>query len=913
MADASFFEDGEETNEKLGSLTQITKELAKSNSALVVLKKREVATIESNQSNLPAIIGDSQPLDPRGTPVKPTTPPVPLKVEVVGGTLDKDTGGAAGEAEEEQEADADDEERTTLLKKMTGYLGDQAKRAKRFVVGGLKAFFSTIAIGGFLIALGAFLQSPYFPKMIDYIKKEIVPKLEVAWKWLKKIGSFITDHFTELLIGLGAYFTIKGALSLYVVFKRMKTIFAGLKALQLANLATTAGGMAGGAAGGAATGGWIAKLSAKFVALKATIAGKGGLLAALGSGTGAVGLLGKLALMTGGLALAAGAFYTLYKAGQWMSDQSTKVDMAAIKQSGEIIGKGDKATDEELEGARKSLQHIIDRQANLADNENNRKVKAASQAEMDRLLAALAKRQKLKPPPTVEGKDTKDIKKEINQAFGSAAKSAKFEGTPEERVKILKEIGDKIFTDFIIKSGFRGFDKKKQAEILKSFMQSEQRMLNSALIRNRGKEGLKGNEAFGFKTAKTQLGAELFQERQRQMKDPAALFKQKGTDVKPSTQPDIVGGEGMGIPFNIPDKPVTTGTKVPVKEGVKLSNLAAAGAPQVNPKDIVKSMTKVPEKTLSPIHKKRMEKAISIAEAKLAELEKELADSQLFIKSGGAGGKDTVWNFGNDVKAERGDLSRKKSVIAKKKLALAEKKRALMQKMGGAAGPKDDGITISSDEARRKLAGEKFGVLKSQLVAQGAMTGAENYSPEARRALREAKGRQMAAMFGRDYEQDMKNADTAKLYESAGQGATWAGGGSAKAMLAVLRMHGAKTGQSLGWEEGGMKLGTSDTGEIDLTYGPHLADIHAAFMKLMGSYSTPAKIQPALEKTSASAVTPAAVDEPGGRSSGVNNSMINAPTTNVAQHPGVKVEIRNNKMGGQNTGANGSYGGLGYG
>ena len=105
MADASFFGDGEETketNEKLGSLTQITKELAESNSALIVLKKREVATIESNQSNLPAIVGDSQPHDPKGTPVKPTTPPVPLQVKVAGGTLDKDAGGAAGAAEEEQ-------------------------------------------------------------------------------------------------------------------------------------------------------------------------------------------------------------------------------------------------------------------------------------------------------------------------------------------------------------------------------------------------------------------------------------------------------------------------------------------------------------------------------------------------------------------------------------------------------------------------------------------------------------------------------------------------------------------------------------------------------------------------------------------------------------------------------------------
>ena len=486
---------GEETNKKLGALTTVTEELAESNKKLV-----DASFAEESDND-----GSSESKA--------------LSVVVVGGgagdgatksKINLSGVGAGQQKEIEQEKDKpepDEVKRNTLLKKMAGYMGDQAKNAKKIAMTGIKGFLSTVAIGGFLILLGKFLQSDSFKKMIDTIKKDIMPYMETVWEWMKTIGTFIKDNLTHLLIGLGAYFTLKGAVSLYVEFNRMKKIFAGLKALQLANLASSAGSIAGPAAAGAAGGGIWARAASKVKLLTKAITGRAGLMLALGGGK--LGLIGKIAMMSGGLAVAGIAMYGLYKAGQWMSDQSTKVDLKQIGEAGQVIAKGDKASDEELEGARQRLQSIMNRQSQLADNENNRKVQAANKEKMDLLLAELKKREKKKPPPVVKGMDTKDLTKNISAAFTSAIKSTAFKDTDtaEQRIATMTGIGDEIFQRFIMTPGFREFDTKKQKEILTSFWMQEQSMLRNRTLRLRASEGLKAGPGASDKEIAAGRGA----------------------------------------------------------------------------------------------------------------------------------------------------------------------------------------------------------------------------------------------------------------------------------------------------------------------------------------------------------------------------------------------------------------------
>ena len=787
MADASFFGDGEETketNEKLGSLTQITKELAESNSALIVLKKREVATIESNQSNLPAIVGDSQPHDPKGTPVKPTTPPVPLQVEVAGGTLDKDAGGAAGAAEEEQEESADDEERTSLLKKMAGYLGDQAKRAKRFVVGGLKAFFTTIAIGGFLIALGAFLQSPYFPKMIDFIKTELMPAIEVVWKWVKKIGKFIAENLTEVLIALGVLLGIGKVAGIYLQFKRMKLIFGAIKALQLAQLSTTAGTML--VPEMAAKGGFLARLTARFVAMKTAIAAKGGLLSALGAKVGGLGLLGKLVLLSGVLAGVGAAFFAVYKLGELLSSQRHKIDAKTMTNVEAIIAKGDKATLPELQQAAKQMEAIGKEQAQLASNPENDATRARHKKTFEDLRALIAEKGAKVNAPPVEGASLEDMKKIVLKDFQIAAMSTKFTGGPQERVQQIKAVGEGILQKILASEGFKGADPKIQKELLEYFKKQEGRAYKpgSRLINRAAREldpkaqgklnnlpelmGLQwkraaernkmieaGPDAWKTKTGPQSsvapsaapsakvvsqefawglnngdwdeaplshplwsgarpLSLEEFYKYAR-IKDPSEYLEYtedwrikqalRASDTNPPVA-KVVGGKIPAAPptranGQVMHYDVNTGLSRPASpkqaaaaqqawdkmgKGPTGKAFSNTNVPKVNAQEIVNDMR--PRKALPERYVKRYQKDISKSEDELRDLEKELAASQMFIESRGAGGKDTVTNLPewmggqSDVDAERGDIANKKSVIAKKKQALAEKKAALRRKMG---------------------------------------------------------------------------------------------------------------------------------------------------------------------------------------------------------------------------------------
>ncbi len=86
-----------------------------------------------------------------------------------------------------------------------------------------------------------------------------------------------------------------------------------------------------------------------------------------------------------------------------------------------------------------------------------------------------------------------------------------------------------------------------------------------------------------------------------------------------------------------------------------------------------------PEKKLNKFEirrKKRQERTRAGKETRsksqLKNMEEELQQSELFIKTGGKEGKDTVYNIGDDVKGEKEDLANKKAAIEKKKAEVAE-------------------------------------------------------------------------------------------------------------------------------------------------------------------------------------------------------------------------------------------------
>jgi hypothetical protein len=84
-----------------------------------------------------------------------------------------------------------------------GWLVESGKKAKEAAkVGGL-AFLSTLAIGGFLLALGKFLQSDSFKEMTKFISEVILPKLIKFWGFIKDNWEVIAIAIGSLLIAVG--------------------------------------------------------------------------------------------------------------------------------------------------------------------------------------------------------------------------------------------------------------------------------------------------------------------------------------------------------------------------------------------------------------------------------------------------------------------------------------------------------------------------------------------------------------------------------------------------------------------------------------------------------------------------------------------------------------------------------------
>jgi len=186
---------GEETNKKLGALIIVTKELVESREE----EKKDASFFDvPSPSGEPGDAVDSEGnklvLSKAGNLMQAGADGKATVMSPVGATSKipnipsmalprMGDAGRAGQAEDDAEGttEPDEKKRNSLLSKMTGFLADQAKEKGKIAKLGLKAFFGTLVFGGFLIALGKFLQSDTFKKVTEFIDKTLIPKLKTFY------------------------------------------------------------------------------------------------------------------------------------------------------------------------------------------------------------------------------------------------------------------------------------------------------------------------------------------------------------------------------------------------------------------------------------------------------------------------------------------------------------------------------------------------------------------------------------------------------------------------------------------------------------------------------------------------------------------------------------------------------------
>ena len=117
--------------------------------------------------------------------------------------LEKSRAKATGSADAEDAAKQKiaDQKGNTFLGKIAGGIGGLLKSGKEKVKSGASSLFSMLknfAIGGLAIAAMAFLNSPYFDKMVKIIKEDIIPALAILIDdYIIPIGKLIWDGIVK--------------------------------------------------------------------------------------------------------------------------------------------------------------------------------------------------------------------------------------------------------------------------------------------------------------------------------------------------------------------------------------------------------------------------------------------------------------------------------------------------------------------------------------------------------------------------------------------------------------------------------------------------------------------------------------------------------------------------------------------
>jgi hypothetical protein len=267
---------GEETNKKLGALIVVTEKLVES-------REEEQEDASSAEPGMVDSEGNKLVLSKAGNLMQAGADGKATVMSPIGATSKipnipsmalprMGDAGRAGQAEDDAEGttEPDEEKRNSLLSKMTGFLGDQAKEKGKIAKLGLKAFFGTLVFGGFLIALGKFLQSDTFKKVTEFIDKTLIPKLKTFYDaffgpeggLFKGIMTLFGDEsgIGAIVAGIAVVTALMGVVALKALFSPLTLglglLFKGIRGLGRM-IPRVPGGPAPrpGAAGGPAGGG----------------------------------------------------------------------------------------------------------------------------------------------------------------------------------------------------------------------------------------------------------------------------------------------------------------------------------------------------------------------------------------------------------------------------------------------------------------------------------------------------------------------------------------------------------------------------------------------------------------------------------------------------------------------------------
>jgi len=158
--------------------------------------------------------------------------------------LDSATSPAA-KKEIREEARADAKKNGSKLEKIAAGIGglfEMGKEGlKKAALGGM-ALLSTLAIGGLMIALGNFMQSPEFKDMTKFIDEVIMPALKSFWEFLK-------DNWGKIAIAFGI---VKAAVlvgKFIATAKKIATAFKAVQTFMLKTMLPAVTGMVGGVVG----------------------------------------------------------------------------------------------------------------------------------------------------------------------------------------------------------------------------------------------------------------------------------------------------------------------------------------------------------------------------------------------------------------------------------------------------------------------------------------------------------------------------------------------------------------------------------------------------------------------------------------------------------------------------------------
>ena len=158
--------------------------------------------------------------------------------------LAKPSGPSPAEIKEENEDSANTATKQSMfMKKISGGIGwlvESGKKVGKAAKLSAVAFLSTLAIGGLLIALGNFLQSDTFKKLMKYLKDTIIPKLKEFWE-------FVKANWEEIAVLIAGIITALAIAKFIELARKVKNAFLAIKTFMLVTMLENVKGMIGGA------------------------------------------------------------------------------------------------------------------------------------------------------------------------------------------------------------------------------------------------------------------------------------------------------------------------------------------------------------------------------------------------------------------------------------------------------------------------------------------------------------------------------------------------------------------------------------------------------------------------------------------------------------------------------------------